>query len=259
MKKVFTWGLIALIAFSIIFGSWYTIGAGERGVITTFGKASDSVKSPGLHFNVPLIQSVHKLDVQTQKYVAHAGAASKDLQTVSTETSVNYALESASVVELYVTIGKDYEARIIQPAVQEVVKAATAQYTAEELITKRQEVKDKIDIGLKDRLSQRGIVVQEILITNFDFSASFNAAIENKVTAEQQALAAKNKLEQIKYEAEQRITQATAEAEAIRIQAQAIQAQGGAEYVQLQAISKWNGQLPQMTGINGIPFVNVQS
>lgn len=249
---------IACLFLIILFSSTYTIKAGTRGVLLTFGKASDVSISEGLHFKIPFAQQIIKMDIKTQKYEAKASAASADLQTVSTDVTVNYYIVGETVPTLYRDIGLDYQEKIIQPAVQEVVKAATARYTAEELITKRPEVKEQIDIGLRERLVSKGIIVQDILITNFDFSQSFNAAIEAKVTAEQNALAAKNKLAQVEYEAQQRVTQAQGEAEAIRIQAQAITAQGGAEYVQLQAIAKWDGILPRYTGGGAIPFINIE-
>lgn len=251
-------GLIAIGFFvlTIVFSSAYIIKAGERGVLLTFGKASDVAIGEGLHFKVPFAQKIVKMDVKTQKYEAKAAAASSDLQTVTTDIAVNYHLTPEAVPRLYREIGIDYQARIIQPLEQEVVKATTATFTAEELITRREEVRLHIKNLIHERLAPRDIIVEEVSITNFDFSPSFNAAIEAKVTAEQNALAAKNKLEQIKYEAEQRVTQATAEATAIKIQADAIQSQGGLEYVQLQAITKWNGVLPQFTG-GAIPFIQV--
>lgn len=248
-------GILVLIC-TIFFGSFYTIPAGERGVLLTFGKPTIEAQQEGLHFKVPLAQKIIKMDVKTQKYETDASAASKDLQVVSTKIAVNYHLVESTVPTLYKDIGINYQDRIIQPAVQEVVKASTAQFTAEELITRRPEVKQNIKQLLIDRMESRGIIIEDISITNFDFSENFNSAIEAKVTAEQKAFEAKNKLEQVKYEAEQRITQSQAEAEAIRIQAQAIQAQGGEEYVQLQAISKWDGILPVYTS-GAIPFIDV--
>lgn len=254
-KMVF-WFIIIMFILITIFSTGYIVQAGERGVLLTFGKASDAAITEGLHFKVPFAQSIVKMDIRTQKYEAKASAASADLQTVSTDVTLNYYILPGQTPTIYKEIGVDYQDKVINPAVQEVVKASTAKYTAEELITKRPQVKDLIDTGLRDRLAPKGIIIQDVLITNFDFSTSFNAAIEAKVTAEQNALAAKNKLEQVKFEAEQRVTQATAEATAIQIQAQAIQAQGGAAYVQLQAISKWNGILPQYSG-GAIPFIQL--
>lgn len=240
-----------------IFGSFYIVGAGERAVIVTLGKASDVAEEPGMHFKMPLVQKAVKFDVKTQKYETEASAASSDLQTVQAQLAINYHVEPSSVPRIYKEIGLDYHQRVIQPAIQEAVKATTAQYSAEELVTRRPEVKDQMVITLRERLIARDIVIEDVSITNFAFSESFDAAIEAKVTAEQLRLKAENDLERIKVEAEQRIAQATGEAEAIRIQANAITAQGGAEYVQLQAISKWDGVLPQFTGGGAIPFINI--
>ncbi|MBU1235105.1 MAG: prohibitin family protein [Proteobacteria bacterium] len=249
--------LIFIVAVGAFFGTMYSISAGERGVLLTFGKPDVTPKTEGLHFKIPLAQKIVKMEVKTQKYETDASSSSKDLQIVSTKLAVNYHLNPSSVVTIYQEIGLDYNNRLIQPAVQEVVKASTAQFTAEELITKRSEVKEKIKELLKLRLDQRGILVEEISITNFDFSDEFNKAIEMKVTAEQQALTAKNKLEQVKYEAEQRIAQAEAEAEAIKIQAEAITSQGGKDYVQLKMIEKWDGKLPVYSLGNAMPFIQL--
>lgn len=257
-SKYFLIGASVFLVLMLSFNTAYTISAGQRGVLLTFGKANDLAITEGLHFKIPFAQQIIKMDVKTQKYEAEASSASQDLQVVKTNVAVNYYLEPETIPRIYREIGIDYQNKIIQPAVQEVVKATTAEFNAEQLITKRPEVKDQIETRLKDRLVEYGINVQNILITNFDFSESFNQAIEAKVTAEQNALAAKNKLEQVKYEADQRVTQAKGEAEAIKIQAEAITAQGGKEYVQLQAISKWDGKMPQFTG-GGLPFISIPS
>lgn len=255
--KIIGHGFLALVVLILVFGSFTTISAGERGVVLTLGKVEDRIMTEGLHFKMPLIQSVKKLDVKTQKEEVAASAASRDLQTVTAQVALNYHLDAERVNVLWQSVGAEYKSRIIDPAVQEAVKAVTARYTAEELITKRSQVKDDAFLLLSERLTKEYILVDEFSITNFDFSPSFNEAIEAKVTAEQNALASKNKLEQVKYEAEQRIVAARGEAEAIRIQAQAIQQQGGAEYVNLKAVEKWNGNLPQYMMGNTVPFVNV--
>src|SRR3989338_4049922 len=250
--------ILGVIILIIVFGSFVIVGAGERGVVITLGKVSDTVWSEGLHFKLPLIQHVEKLDVKTQKEQVDASAASKDLQTVTAKVALNYHLDASEVNHLWQSIGSDYKTRIIDPAIQEAVKAVTAKYTAEELVTLRSQVKEDAQIALKERLGREYIIVDELSIVDFDFSPSFNEAIEAKVTAEQNALAAKNKLEQIKYEAEQRATTAKGEAEAIRIQAQAIQQQGGAAYVNLKAVEKWNGTLPTYMMGDTVPFVNLR-
>lgn len=249
-----------LSIFLLLVTSIYIINVGQRGVLLTFGKPSMDAKGEGIHMKFPWpIQTIVKLDVKTLKYEADLTAASKDLQDVSTKIAINYRIVPEMAPQIIQTIGVNYAEVVIYPLEQETNKGVTAQYTAEELVTRREEVREKMKSSLIEKLQSRGIVVEEVSIVNFAFSPSFTQAIEAKVSAEQNALAAKNKLEQVKYEAEQRITQSQAEATAIKIQAEAITAQGGKEYVQLQAISKWNGQLPQMTGVGGIPFINVQS
>lgn len=247
-----------IIGLIIIFGSFVTVDAGYRGIKTRFGSIV-GVLDTGLNFKMPFIESVVRMNVQTQKEQTNTEAASSDLQNVSAVIAINYNVQPDKVGELYAKIGEDYKARIIDPAIQESVKAATAKHTAEELVTKRSLVRDEIKQSLSERLIKENLIVTEVSIVNFDFSKSFNQAIEAKVTAEQNALAAKNKLEQVKFEAEQRITQAKGEAEAIRIQAQAITQQGGAEYVRLKSVEKWNGILPVgMYGSAPIPFLDIK-
>lgn len=243
--------VLALSPFTII-------SAGERGVVLNWGAVSDTVFSEGIHWVTPIAQDVKKIDVKIQKEEVEASAASKDLQTVSAVIALNYHPNPDQVNLLWQKVGKEYKTRVIDPAIQEAVKASTAKYTAEELITKRQEVKDDIKVILSERLTREFIVVDEVSIVSFDFSRSFNEAIEAKVTAEQSALAAKNKLEQIKFEAEQRVTTAKGEAEAIRIQAQAITQQGGEDYVRLKWVEKWNGVLPSTMLGENTPIVSIK-
>lgn len=246
--------IFALVPFTII-------GAGERGVVLRFGKV-DRVMPEGMHYRTPFVEDVEKLDVRTQKEAVTSNSASKDLQIVSTEIALNYNLEPDKVGELWSKIGKDYKSRVIDPSIQEAVKAATAKYTAEELVTKRELVREDIKQALTARLSHDNITVTEVSIVNFDFSPGFNEAIEAKVTAEQQALQAKNKLEQVKYEAEQQVAQAEAEAKSIRLQSDAA---NNEKYValkrievQLEMAKKWNGQLPvNMYGAAPIPFIDL--
>lgn len=248
---------VCVLVFMLIINPIVIVQAGQRGVVLQLGRVV-RVMDEGLNFKLPLLEEVIKMDVKTQKHEAKANSASKDLQTINATVAVNYSLNTLLVGEIYKTLGKDYEVRLIDPVVQESIKASTAQFTAEELITKRSMVRDLIEGHIRERLSQRGIVTEAVNIINFDFSGSFDKSIEAKVVAEQDALASKNKLEQIKYEAEQKIVTAKAEAEAIKIQSQAIESQGGENYVQLQAVHKWNGVLPvQMLPNSTVPFINL--
>ena len=259
-KKEITWvavGIIVLLLI-LIFNPIVIVRAGQRGVVLNWGAVSDIIFDEGLHIKVPVYQSIEKMDVTVQKEEYPASAASKDLQIVSTQVTINYRLTPSRVNWIYQNLKRDHSARVIIPTIQEYVKKTTARYTAEELITRREEVKEDLRLALSENLAKSYIEVRDIFITDFNFSEEFNKAIEAKVTAEQRALEQKNILEQVKYKAEQRVASAKAEAEAIRIQAQAITQQGGRDYVQLKAIEKWDGKLPvQMIPGGAVPFINV--
>lgn len=258
IKRIIGWSVFAFILVIILFGTFYIVPAGERAVLLTFGKASMEARGEGLNMKIPLIQQAVKMDVRTQKYEAELTAASKDMQDVKTKVAINYRIVPEAVPEIYKTIGVNYAEKVIYPMEQEINKATTAQFTAEELITKREQVRETMKKLLLEKLKERNIVVEEISIINFEFGEEFSKAIELKVIAEQQALQSKNKLEQVKYEAEQRISQAKGEAEAIRIQVEAIRMNGGQAYVQLQAINKWSGIMPVVVG-SATPFIDITS
>lgn len=265
IKKIVGIAVAVVLLLIIIVGLFYTIGAGERGIVLTWGKPSSLAAVPGLHMKVPIAQSVVKMTVQTQKYETDASAASSDLQIVTSKIAVNYHLTPESVPALFADIGVDYSDRVIAPATQESVKASTALYTAEQLITNRPAVKDAIKTSLHDRLLNRGIIVEDVNIVDFDFSPLFNDAIEAKVTAEQQKLKAQNDLQRIQVEAQQTIASAEGQRNAsialAEGQAQAIaiinaQLRNSPSYVQFLATQKWNGILPNvMSGV--LPFVDV--
>jgi regulator of protease activity HflC (stomatin/prohibitin superfamily) len=256
---VFCVGALILLFLVIAFLPFTIVSAGERGVVTRFGAVQRTLQ-PGFHFLTPFIENSTSIDVQTQKEQTDAEAASSDLQSVRTTVAVNYNVDPEKVADLYTRISTDYKGRIIDPGIQEVVKAVTANYTAEELITKRADVTSEVQSQLATRLVSSDIIVTGVSIVNFNFSDSFNQAIEAKVTAQQNALAAENKLAQVKFEAQQTVTSAQAQAEAIKIQAQAINSQGGADYVQLQAIKQWNGILPtSMIPSGAVPFINLNN
>ena len=237
------------------FSAWGTIGAGERGVLLQFGAVQDKVFGEGFYFKVPFIHNVVKIDVRIQKDEIAASAASKDLQMVSSVIALNYHLNPETVNKLWQEVGKNYNARIIATAIQEKVKATTAKFTAEELITRREEVKEAIKLSLAEQLSVRGIIVDEFNIMNFDFSQNFNESIEAKVRAEQLKLKAERDLQRIEVEKQQIITAAEGKAQAIRIEAQALKQ--NPQVVELRWIEKWNGQVPTYWG-NATPFIGLK-
>ena len=256
------WGIvgavsIVLIAVLMAINPFVVVQTGTRGLLLDWGQV-EGILEPGLHFRTPIAEHVIDMDVTTRKVEVPAAAASSDLQNTSTKIAVNYNRDPAKVDYIYTTFHNNEDDVLIAPAIQDTVKSIVAQYTAVELITKRELVKNEIEAALRKRLANNHIMVTAVAITNFSFSEAFESAIEEKVTAEQKALAAKNKLAQIEYEAQQTVTTAKAQAEAIKIQAQAITQQGGHDYVQLQAINKWDGALPQQfVPGSAIPFLDI--
>lgn len=258
LKKIL-FAAIFIIVF-IIVKPWVQIGAGERGIVQNFGAVQNTVLGEGIHFRVPLMQTVIIMDVQIQKALTDAGSASSDLQDVDLSVALNYHVipEKSNIV--YQSIGLEFKERIIDPAIQEVMKAVSARYTAEELITKRPAVSSEMQIALTKRLLESNIAVDAFSIVSFSFSQTFTDAIEAKQTAEQNALKARRDLDRIRVEAEQTIAAATAEAEALRLQKMNI----SPDLIELRkieanlkAIEKWNGILPQVTGSGAIPLIGI--
>lgn len=251
-----------LVVVLLLLNPFVVIDAGHRGVVTNFGKVQQEVLGEGLHFRWPIMQKVTEVNVQIQKGEGDADAASRDLQQVHTRLAVNFHLTPGEVARTYQEVGnlETVGDRIINPAVQEAVKAVTAQYSAEELIGKRAEVRDKIAAFVRDRLMRHGITVDETSLTNFRFSDSFNDAIEAKTTAEQKTLKAKQDLERIRVEAEQKVATARAEAESLKLQKQEVTS----ELIRLReietqrlAIEKWDGKLPTYTG-GPVPMIGIK-
>ncbi len=222
-----TIGIVLIIA-SLILGAFTTIPAGHRGVVIRFSAVTGTILQEGLRTKLPFIDSVVIMSVQTQKYETNSSAITQDLQDVSTTIALNWKLDAGMAAEVYRTLGLDFIDRIAAPAIQETIKQVTAQFNAEDLILKRDQVKTAITESLSSRLRERGIITELVSITNFQFSDTFTAAIESKVAAEQAVLEATNKLERVKVEAQQAEAQAKGEADA-RI-AQAI---GEAEYIRI--------------------------
>ena len=251
--SIFKWvGLLFLFIFIIIiaFGSFFKVNPGESAVVTVLWKIQDGIYQDGLHFKIPLISKVIKYDVKNTKLELSISASSRDLQDVSTIVAVNYNINKTKVKNIYKEIGdkNQLNTNVIEPLIHETVKSVYELHNAEDLVKKRNEVSNSIRKELSDKLTTYSVDLLDINIINFKFSDSFNDAIENKVKAEQEALTEKNKLEKIKYEAQQKIEEAKGEAEKIRINSEAIQKQGGKEYLQLQFINKWNGELPKVVG-----------
>lgn len=267
MKKVLKpsqWKILlivgVLLVLLFVFKPWVQVGAGERGIVQNFGAVQDEVLNEGLHFKIPVVQTVILMDVKIQKALTDAASSSSDLQDVDLSVALNYHVIPEKANLVYQTIGIQFKDRIIDPAIQEVMKAVSARYTAEELITKRPAVSKEMHESLKVRLLESNISVDAFSIINFSFSTTFTEAIEAKQTAEQNALKAKRDLDRIKVEAQQTIASATAEAEALRLQKMNITPDLidlRRIEANLKAIEKWNGVLPNVTGAGAIPFIGV--
>ncbi len=272
VEKYWLRALAVFILLVFAFSSVGTVGAGERGVRTRFS-AIVGVVPQGLYFKLPLVESVHIIDVKTRTInydrngnegdtidTSQLSGASKDLQDVWIGVVVNYHIDPEKVALIFAQYSstENYEANVIEPIIREVVKTTSAQYTAEELVTKRAEFSDRVNSTLADRLISKDAILERSSVTNFEFSKAFSQAIEAKVTAVQNAEAAKNKLEQVKFEAQQTVEAAKATAEAQRIQSAALTSLGGKDFVQLKAIEKWDGHLPaQMIPNAAVPFLDL--
>ncbi len=244
-----------------IMNPFVVVGAGERGVVLNFGAVQPHVLGEGIHFRVPIMQRIIKMDVTIHKSQTDAESVSKDLQDTKSTIAVNYHIVPEQANWIYQNIKQEYKDRIIDPAVQEVVKAITARYTAVELITQREKIRGEIKELLKNRLSSYNIVVDDFSIVNFKFSQLFEQAIEAKQTAEQLALKAQRDLERIKIEAEQKVASARAEAEALRLQKENVTPQLirlRQIEASIKAIDKWDGRLPKINS-GAVPFIDVKS
>lgn len=262
IKHVVISGIVALavlFGLPILWGSWYTISSGEVGIVKTWGAVS-SVVGDGLHFKMPIMQSVDKLDIRTRKAHSPSEAGTKDMQRITTEVSVNYHFDQNKIKEIYSSVGiENVEDKIVDPRIQEIVKAVVAKFSADALLAQRETVKGEIEVSLKKSLAEYHIVLEAVQITNFKFSEQYNQAIEQKQVSEQNAQKAQNDLARIRIESEQKIVQAKAESEAIRIQADAIKSNGGEAYVQKLAVERWDGALPTYMGGNApMPFLNIK-
>lgn len=244
----FKWPIIimAIILWFFIF-MFRTVSAGQVGIVTRFGEVN-RVATSGVVIKAPWpIERLEKMEIRVQKEELTATAATEDLQDVTGTLALNYALDNTSALKVYKELGKDYKSRVVTPAVQESFKAATAQYTAGQLITERAAVKGKAYDDIKKRLDKYGIRVVDLNIVDFKFSPAFTAAIEAKQVAQQQAAKAEQDLIRIEVEARQAVTAAEGQAEAQRLQRETLTP----ELIRLReidsrnnAINKWNGQLP---------------
>lgn len=253
---------VAVLLFLVVLNPLVVIDAGYRGVVLNFGAVQDEVMDEGLHLRIPIMQKIVKMDVKIQKSETRSEAASKDLQDIKSMIALNYHIIPDKANWVYQNVGVAFKERIIDPTVQEAVKAVTAKYTAVQLIGEREAVSTAIKDALSQKLAEYHLFVDGFSVIDFNFSKKFTDAIESKQEAEQFALRAQRDLERIKIEAEQKIAQAKAEAESLRLQ----KGQITKEMIELrkieamrEAIAKWNGTVPNvlLSGGGATPLLSL--
>ena len=250
-KKIVIPIVIVVVVALLLINSLTVVQAGHTGVVTTFGKVNEGVLQEGIHFKIPFAQAVVMIDNRIQKLEVNTEAFSKDLQSVNTTLAINYRVDTAKSYSIYKNIGADDENVLVVPAVNEVLKAITATYTAEESVTNRQLISDGLVNGLNDKLNDIGLYITDVNIIDFDFSDAFITAIEEKQVAQQKLLKAET-------EKKTSITNAQADAEAKKIRAQgeaeankSISASLTDQVLENKKIEKWNGELPRVSGGSG--------
>lgn len=256
-------GLAGVVAIIILFvvtillcNPIVVVGAGERGVKVTLGKVSQESFGEGMHYIMPYISKIVKMDVKTQKYSTQTHVYTKDIQQAKISYVVNYNLLADSAYRMYQEVGMDYVSKVINPVLEGTIKDVIGKWNAQDLVANREEATNDILSKLHEQLMDRYVNVTSFQIVDINYSEVFERAIESKVTAEQDALKAKNKTVQIQEEARQKVISAEAEAKSMSIRANAL-TQNKA-LVEYEAVQKWNGILPTYMMGNSVPFINLK-
>lgn len=262
IHKIVKYVLLAIIVIFLIitfFNSFKTIPTGFVGVKTRFGQVQDTMLNEGLNLKIPFIEKIVLMDCRTQKTEYTMEASSKDLQKISNyKIAINYNITKDTANQLYKSVGVDYKNIIVEPAIQSVMKDSVANFTAEELITKRSEVAQFALDRLTEKFQNSGITLTALDILDLSFSEEFDTAVEQKQIVEQETQKAQYELEKARVENQKKIENAQADAEVMAAQ----NAQITDNYLKLKEIEnqkamieKWNGQLPNTMlndGINGL-------
>ncbi len=258
-------GIIAALILLIGFNSFVIINPGQAGVLSILGKPRDGALLEGIHFKPPLVSTVDIYDVKVQKFEVPAQSSTKDLQELSARFAINFRIDQTAVVEVRRTQGslENIVAKIIAPQTQESFKIAAAKRTVEESITKRNELKEDFDAALSERLEKYGIIILDTSVVDLNFSPEFSKAVEEKQIAEQRAQRAVYIAQEAEQQAEAEINRAKGKAEAQRLLAETLKAQGGELVLQKEAIEAWKAggaQMPKVLVMSGdsnssVPFI----
>lgn len=250
------YGIVALI---LLFGTFFTVSEGQKALITTFGKASNTIYGAGIHMKLPLIQHVKRFDVKTIRADYKTQTYTKDIQTATIIVSYSYNLIANDIVQTYKEYGNDWQERILYPNLEQAVKAEVGTWNADTMVANRDKVAEDILKSLQDRMLAHNypVSITNFQMINIDYSNQFEQAIEKKVIAEQAALEEANRTKQVEQQAKQQLTNAKAEAESMRIRANALSQ--NPKLVSYEAVQKWDGKLPQFMTGNSTPILDVRS
>jgi len=244
--------LVVLIAF---FNPISIVGVGERGVKVTLGKVSPTSYTEGIHLVTPFISHIKNMNVKTQKNIVETSVYTKDIQQAQITYVLNYNLQPENAHRMYREVGVNYLDTVVTPVVEGTIKDVIGKWNAQDLVANREKATQEILVKLQNHLTPKYVKVPDFQMTSIAYSGVFEKAIESKVTAEQEALRAKNKTVQIQEEAKQKLISAEAEAKSMSIRANAL-TQNKA-LVEYEAVQKWDGKLPEYMLGNSVPFINV--
>ncbi len=244
-----------VICFIIICNPFVMVGPGERGIVINLGKVEEEAKGEGLHFIFPLVQTFKTMNVKTQRKTIETSVYTKDIQQAKITYVINFNVQPDKVNKLFQEVGMDYASVILFPVVEGTIKDIIGKWNAQDLIANREIATNDILTKLKEQLSDNYLNITDFQMTEINYSEVFERAIESKVTAEQEALKAKNKTVQVEEEAKQKVIAAQAEAKSMAIRAQALTQ--NKSLVEYEAVQRWDGKMPQYMMSNTVPFLNI--
>ena len=251
--------MIAGAAVVILLGSFFIVSPGEVAIKTRLGKIMNPYEE-GLHLKIPIMESIIKFSIQIQRADIKTQAFSKDLQTMNAHLVVNHRIQKGTVVSIYRNLGPSYVETVVDPTIQEIFKSIAAKFSAERIISDRNLLITELNTAAKEKLMQQEIIVTDISVVDLDFTEQFLKAVEDKQVAEQQAMMSEKLVVKAKRDAEQQIAKSRGEAEALRMQREALTpllVELRKVDAQLKAIEKWNGVLPGYVGA-GVPFISLE-
>lgn len=249
--------IILLLVFICFFNPISIVGVGERGVKVTLGQVDQKSYEEGVHLVMPFISHIKNMNVKTQKEFLETSVYTKDIQQAKISYVLNFNLQPTSAYKMYQEVGSNYVDTILMPVVEGTIKDVIGKWNAQDLVANREKAANEILMKLQNHLSSKYINVTDFQMTAISYSSVFEKAIENKVTAEQEALQAKNKTVQIQEEAKQKVISAEAEAKSMKIRANAL-TQNKA-LVEYEAVQKWDGKMPEYMLGNSMPFINLSN